>query len=81
MNERQNVLKTAPTPFQIPVSWHSTERFYPNISTSNDPRLVGVDRVATATAKWLPQLVILLTALLMALVFLTGKPCGLQGRG
>jgi hypothetical protein len=81
MNEQQNSLKTAPTHFQIPVSWHPTEPFCPNISASNDPRLVGFDRVATATATWLPRLVILLTALVLALVFLTGKPCALQGGG
>ena len=78
MNERPNDAEADAIPFKLPVSWHFSEPFYPPIRLSASSAEVTARWENRAATLWFPRLVIVLTALLMALIYLTGKPCQIQ---
>jgi len=78
MNERPNDAEADAIPFKVPVSWHLSGPFYPRIRLSNSSVEVSARWENRAATQWFPRLVIVLTALLMALIYLTGRPCRLQ---
>jgi hypothetical protein len=78
MDERLNDAAREWNTFNVPVSWQSSDPFYPQITFSNNSEEMGANQANLAATQRLPRPVIVLTALLMALIYLTGKPCLLQ---
>ena len=78
MNERSNGRELTSNRSKVPVRWDSAEPFYPNIRICREPQHGSTGRLAFLPGNWLSRTVIVLTAILMALVFLSGKPCALK---
>jgi hypothetical protein len=78
MDERLNDAAGEWNAFNVPVSWQSSDPFYPRITFSNNSVEMGANQAKLVATQRLPRLVIVLTALLMALIYLMGKPCLLQ---
>jgi len=78
MNARTKSHNPALRPVRVPVDWQLAAGFYPKINISRNPLLTSSRATTKPSWRLLPRPAILTTAVIMALVFLTAKPCGLR---